>query len=307
MADEATTDMLMQFESTSRGPITAECPLTISPNDALAKQTLLSSGLKAQKYFLVSQFAFGVELHDNEKGQGNGKAGAGLGGRGGGTGGGSAGGPRLGGSIGGTGFTGASFGGGAGGTRGGALARGGDHFDDFSPISLPGPGGSTGGSSGGKSANGGSGADGKKAGTKQGGSFARWRSATDDSWTEAGAYPSYINEFTFTRLIDMASPVLFDYCCRKESFPFVTFVKRKAAIAGTSLMAESLTYLRIDLANVLLTSIRWSDGDIIEESCGMKCQKMRIVYCQQNPDSTLVPAGQPVIWESPVISPASDS
>jgi type VI protein secretion system component Hcp len=259
-------------------------------------------------YFLVSQFSFGAEIHDSEKGPAAAKGGTGHGAGAGGIGGGGAGsGPRLGGSLGGTGFTGASFGGGAGGTRGGALGRGGDHFDDFSPLSSPAAaGGSGAGASGGKGAQNGTGTDGKKAGGKQGGSFARWRSATDDSWKAAGTYPAYINEFSFTRLIDKASPVLFDYCCRKEAFPFVTFIKRKAAIAGSSTEPESLAYLRIDLANVLITSIRWSDGDIVEETCQMKCQKMRVVYWQQDFDSTLVPIGA-VDWESPVISPSSSS
>jgi len=306
MTDEATTNMLMQFESADDGPIPAECPLTISPNDTLATKQELSAGMVVGNYFLVSQFSFGAELHDSEKGQGAAKGGAGQGAGGGGGGQGAGGGPRLGGSLGGTGFTGASFGGGAGGTRGGALGRGGDHFDDFSPLTGPASGGGSGGGGNGKGAQGGTGADGKKVGGKQGGSFARWRSATDDSWQQAGAYPAYINEFSFTRLIDMASPVLFDFCCRKESFPFVTFIKRKAAIAGSSTEPESLAYLRIDLANVLLTSIRWSDGDIVEETCQMKCQKMRIIYWQQDFDSTLVPIGA-VDWQSPVISPSSSS
>jgi type VI protein secretion system component Hcp len=310
MADEATTDMLMKFHRTTGGAVPAECPLAISLNDKLALSTELAPGFVAGNFFLVSQFSFGAELHDNEKAPGGGTGGARRG-AGGGAGGGSGGraGSMLGGSLGGTGFVGASFGGGAGGTRGGALARGGDHFDDFSPISGPGPGDGAGSAgSGGKGAQGGSDADGKKIGAKKGGSFARWRSTspTDDTWTSDFAYPAYINEFAFTRLIDKASPVLFDFCCRKETFPFVTFIKRKAAIAGNSVLPESLGYLRIDLANVLLTNIRWSDGDIVEENCQMICQKLRIIYWQQNFDSTLTPIGS-VDWAMPLDQPPSSS
>jgi type VI protein secretion system component Hcp len=312
MADEATTNMLMKFH-TKNGLVAAECPLLISPNDDLALGEQLAKGFTAGAagtvagtYFLVSQFSFGAELHDNERAPGGGTGGAGHGAGGSGSGAGR-GGPMLGGSLGGTGFTGASFGGGAGGTRGGALARGGDHFDDFSPLSPPGPGGGSGSGSGGKAGQGGSNADGKS-GAKKGGSFARWRSTspTDATWTSDHAYPAYINEFAFTRLIDKASPVLFDFCCRKESFPFVTFIKRKAAVAGNSVLPESLAYLRIDLANVLLTGIRWSDGDIVEESCQMICQKMRIIYWQQNFDSTLTPIGS-VDWAMPLDQPPSSS
>ncbi|MEJ0046399.1 MAG: type VI secretion system tube protein Hcp [Rhodospirillales bacterium] len=174
-------------------------------------------------------------------------------------------------------------------SRAGSLGHhGGEHFDP------PPTAGGAGGRAGAGTAN------------KSGGSFARWRSATDDSWKKAGTYPAYINEFSFTRLLDMASPVLFECCARKESFPFVTFIKRKSALARGQTEHESLAYLRIDLASVLITSIRWSDGDIIEESCQMKCQKMWITYWQQNVDSTLMPLA-PVKWESPVIPPSSGS
>jgi type VI protein secretion system component Hcp len=305
MADEATTDMLMKFHRTTGGPVPAECPLAISLNDKLALSTELAPGFVSGTYFLVSQFSFGAEVNGDEKRDGEDAAGRGAG-RGTGGGGGGSGGPRIGGSLGGTGFAGASFGGGAGGTRGGSLARGGDHFDDFSPLMGPGSGGGSG--SGGKGAKGGSDADGKKNGANKAGQFARWRSTspTDDTWTSDFAYPAYIHEFNFTRLIDKASPVLFDFCCRKETFPFVTFVKRKAAIAGNSVLPESLAYLRIDLANVLITDIHWSDGDIVEETCQMICQKMRIIYWQQNFDSTLTPIGS-VDWQLPLDQPPSSS
>src|SRR5580698_9607480 len=135
MADEATTDMLMKFHRTTGGAVPAECPLSISPNDKLALSTELAPGFTAGLYFLVSQFSFSATVDGNEAGDGGDTTGLG---RGAGQGGGAGGGPRIGGSLGCTGFTGASYGGGAGGTRGGSLGRGGDHFDDFSPISGPG-------------------------------------------------------------------------------------------------------------------------------------------------------------------------
>jgi len=278
MVDEATTDMMMKFQRTSGGPVPAECPLSISPNDKLALSTELAPGFAAGKYFLVSQFSFGAEIHDDETGPGAGKGVHGVaGGR-----------PGFGAPQGRAGYGEAVV------TRGGALGRGVDHFDQ--------PGTQGGAGAGGKGAPYGAGGRGTQAG--RGGAFARWRSATGDSWKQAGAYPAYINEFSFTRLIDMASPVLFDFCCRKEAFPFVTFIKRKAAVTRASPLPESLAYLRIDLASVLLTSIRWSDGDIMEETCQMTCQKMRIIYWQQNADSTLTPIGS-VDWTSPVMPPSS--
>ncbi|MEJ0046398.1 MAG: hypothetical protein WDN04_09955 [Rhodospirillales bacterium] len=66
MADEATTDMLMKFHRTGSGAVPAECPLDISSNDKLALNSDFTPGFTSGKYFLVSQFSFGAEIHDGE-------------------------------------------------------------------------------------------------------------------------------------------------------------------------------------------------------------------------------------------------
>lgn len=288
MAQGATTDMIMRFYSAASVGVPAECNLDISANDKIALAAQLSGGFTAGNsldYFLVSQFAFGAEIRDSESGASakNPTSGSTPSGHGGGP-------VRPGQST-----QGRTPHNDAPSTRAGSLGRTADHFGD------------TGGGSRGTGAGGAGGTGGTGSGSSA--QFARWRSATDDSWKAAGTYPAYINDFSFTRLIDQATPILFDYCCKKKNFPFVTFIKRKAAMGRASMSLtssasgfEELTYLRIDLADVLITDISWSDGDIVQESCKIKCQKMRVIYSQQNADGTLVP-GTSVDWSSPVIKP----
>jgi type VI protein secretion system component Hcp len=287
MAGEATTDMLMRFFTADGTGVPAECQLTISPNDKLAQEAQLSSGFTAGNsldYFLVSQFAFGAELRDSES-RNTGPTGTKA--------------PALRGVP----------GYGTAGMPGMGYAPPG--FYPNAPASQQRPpkehgrGPAQGGA---QNKNPTHGAARMAAQQNTPGAFARWRSATDDSWKQAGAYPAYMDDFRFTRLIDQASPVLFDYSCNRKPFPFVTLIKRKAAVATASLSidagggTEQLSYLRIDLADVLITSISWNDGDILEESCQMKCQKMKLTYYQQNNDGTLTPIDA-VDWELPVIKP----
>ena len=290
MADDATTDMLMRFFTADGTGVPAECQLTISNNDKLAKESQLSAGFtpgNSGDFFLVSRFSFGAEIRDNE-----------------------------------TRKTGAT------GTNAPAL-RG---VPGYGPAGMPGlgyappgfypnapanqqrphrerdPGHGKGVGAGGQVNNPTHGAARMAAQQNTPGAFARWRSATDDSWKQAGAYPAYMDDFSFTRLIDQASPVLFNYCCTRKPFPFATLIKRKAAVATTSLNinagrgTEELSYLRIDMADVLITSINWNDGDILEETCQMKCQKMKMTYYRQNNNGTLTEVGS-ADWKSPVIKP----
>jgi len=290
MADDATTDMLMRFFTADGTGVPAECPLSISTNDKLAQESQLSSGFTAGNsgdFFLVSRFSFGAEIRDSES-RNTGPTGTKA--------------PALRGVP----------GYGPAGMPGLGYAPPGFYPNAPASQQRPpkdhGPGHGQGPGGGAQNKNPTHGAARMAAQQNVPGAFARWRSATDDSWKQAGAYPAYMDDFNFTRLIDQASPVLFDYCCNRKPFPFVSLIKRKAAVATTSLTVgsaggtEELSYLRIDLADVLITSINWNDGDILEETCQMKCQKMKMTYYQQNNDGTLTPVGS-VDWDSPVIKP----
>jgi type VI protein secretion system component Hcp len=292
MVDQPSTDMLMQFNRTGSGGIPAECQLSISPNDKLALESSIAKPFLEGKFFQVSQFSFSAELHDSESG-GAGTSGASPRGAT----------PPVHGAARGAQQGQAQGQRGAPGkpmhtgtprtghadvatTRAGSVARHADHYDDTAPLGAG------------------------KGGTG-GGAFSRWRSATGGTWTEKNAYPAYINEFNFTRLIDKATPMIFDLCCKKESLESVTFIKRKAAVARSNLhlrsnesATEELAFMRIDLLNVLIMGVNWSDGDIVQESCRVKCQEMHVTYWQQLANSTLKPIGT-ATWKSPVIKPVN--
>jgi len=127
--------------------------------------------------------------------------------------------------------------------------------------------------------------------------FRSWRSATDDSWRDPGAYPTRIRSFSFTRQIDSASPILFDYCCQKQNFTAVSLIKRR------TINNEDIGYLRIDLVNVLITGLDWSDDDIVEESCSMTCQEMHLTYKRLDDANTLI-SGSAGLALAQWISPA---
>ena len=112
-------------------------------------------------------------------------------------------------------------------------------------------------------------------------SFARWRSATDDSWKRKNDQQPYnpkIDEFSFTRRIDKSSIVLFDYCCKQKSFPYASLVKRKSAPVPHSDLPSNQSYLRIDFKDVMISSLKLSDDDVVEETCTFHAKSMRIQY-----------------------------
>jgi len=112
-------------------------------------------------------------------------------------------------------------------------------------------------------------------------SFSRWRSSKDDSWKkDAGGHPysAKIDEFSFTRRMDKSSITLFDYCCKQKSFAFASMVKRRSAPVAGSDLPEGQSYLRLDFKDVVISSLKWNDDDVIEESCTFHAKKMRAEF-----------------------------
>jgi type VI protein secretion system component Hcp len=108
--------------------------------------------------------------------------------------------------------------------------------------------------------------------------FARWKAGTAEA---ARAYEVNMDEFTFTRQIDVASPKLFLSCFRSKSFDSAVIVKRK--VGGT----KSLPFFRIDLSDVLLVSIDWEvDDAVVREKCKMVCREVGVKYRVQMPDGS---------------------
>lgn len=114
-------------------------------------------------------------------------------------------------------------------------------------------------------------------------SFAKWRSATDDSWRrqdgkQVQPYNARIGEFSFTRRIDRSSLKLFKYLCASKDFAFATMIKRKSASVANSDLPENQSYLRLDFKEVAVSSMKWSDDDVIEETCTFHAKEMRVQF-----------------------------
>ena len=135
------------------------------------------------------------------------------------------------------------------------------------------------------------------------GPFHSWRTAKDGSWRQPGAYVPKFDNFSFARQIDKASPVLFEYCSQKKSFASASFIKRRAAIVVDRARGASETmdvaFLRIDLVDVLIRKLEWSDDDVMEEDCKLVFKEMHVMYRRQRNDGSMAARVQ-VSWKSPV-------
>jgi type VI protein secretion system component Hcp len=105
-------------------------------------------------------------------------------------------------------------------------------------------------------------------------------------------FPVDMEPFSFSRLIDRASPLLFENCANSISFASATLVKRK--VTGQSLALQA--FLRLDFKDVLMVGISWDDGDIIKEKCKFICRGVTVQYRRQASDGSLAAAAS-AEWE----------
>jgi type VI protein secretion system component Hcp len=126
------------------------------------------------------------------------------------------------------------------------------------------------------------------------GQFARWRSATDDDIKRGKIkYPVEFDKFSFSRLIDSASPIFFQYCCNSTSFKSAVLVKR----VSQGISRPALGYLRFEFQDVLIIGVNWDDGDVVKESCTFICKDLVVKYKPQQAKGTLDPKGvAPAHW-----------
>ena len=131
------------------------------------------------------------------------------------------------------------------------------------------------------------------------GAFARWRSATNAEYKKI-YYPLEVDKFSFSRIIDSASPIFFQACCTSKTFDKAAIVKRlsRGDIDGEERLSAG--YLRIDFTKVLITSIDWSDGDMVKEKIDFICQGFKIRYRRQSIDGSVSAKGElGAIWPNP--------
>ena len=132
----------------------------------------------------------------------------------------------------------------------------------------------------------------KEKSAKLEGAFASWRSAKEDQVASL-QYPFEPGQFSFTRLIDRASPIFAKCCCNSESFESATLVKRVAV--GDNAVATS--FLQFIFTDVLIVGLDWDDGDMTTESCKFICRGFEVRYRQQAFDGSLSKETSHASWD----------
>jgi type VI protein secretion system component Hcp len=97
---------------------------------------------------------------------------------------------------------------------------------------------------------------------------------------------------SFGKVVDSVSPTMFQNCCRKQAFGRAILVKRAfTGLEVTKGETQAFAFLRIDMTNVRVTGVSWTDGDLLQEKIQFKCDSMDITYKQQSNPGNL---GEPV-------------
>ncbi len=129
------------------------------------------------------------------------------------------------------------------------------------------------------------------------GSFRAFRIAgRDELKSKALTFPVEFNSVKITRVIEASSPLLFYACVNNLTFSSASLVKRVSASTKSDKTSRPLGFLRFDFTEVLITSISWSDGDLVDESFDFICKRMDIAYYQQQSDGALSTTKTPASW-----------
>lgn len=125
--------------------------------------------------------------------------------------------------------------------------------------------------------------------------FDRWRSMTDEEYRKI-KFGVDCDSFSFTRLIDAASPIFFKACCKSWCFKEAVLVKRVSRGAGGDNRLPA-GFLRIEFKNVLIRSIKWADGDLVKETCEILFEEFKVKYKQQASSGDLLKQAPEAEWK----------
>lgn len=104
------------------------------------------------------------------------------------------------------------------------------------------------------------------------------RSATASTGGGHTAERCVHEEVEFTKLADLASPILLQTCSAGKTIP-----KAKLEFMRADGQGERIKYFEIELENVLIGSVmpKVVEGSIIQETVGLKFSKIKWKYTQQ--------------------------
>jgi type VI secretion system secreted protein Hcp len=87
-----------------------------------------------------------------------------------------------------------------------------------------------------------------------------------------------VSEMAFAKLVDSATPLLLANAASGMSIPKAVLVGRKSGEAP-------LDFLKIELTNVLISSVSHSgSAEVVQEAFELRFMKARVVYTPQGPD-----------------------
>ena len=126
-------------------------------------------------------------------------------------------------------------------------------------------------------------------------SYSRWRAIKQDGVKPSPPFRAEPDDFSLTRRIDAASPILLQHCLDIQRFDKVVVVKRVRAPSD-----ELLTgFLRLEFAKVYLKSVEWTDGDAVREACKFKYASVNVTYLKRTVAGA-TDSSWSCKWESPV-------
>ena len=275
MANESDTDLLMRFILPGDVTVWAECAMKIAETDTLIKDDFYASDdlHEYTNYFQIDDFSFDLELSETDGGGGGG--GTARGGASGGRGGASAGS----GGGGGTGASGTPFLLSDGFLAGTRHHQGGATTGQRAAGTTPAAAASVGGTA----------ASDKRAA----GAFASWRSAEDkDIETIAKSFNPSFKTVSFSKVIDAASPNIFEACVNAQKFEKVIIAKRISQGLSEDVDMPSVAYIRFDFSDVMVTSVSWNDGDLVKEKITFESSSIKVRYRKQLDDGTVSESGE---------------
>ena len=87
-----------------------------------------------------------------------------------------------------------------------------------------------------------------------------------------------LSEVTFTKLADVASPILFQHCAMGKTIPSAVIEFMRADGDG-----KPITYFRIELENVMVSSFHPNSGEsgILTEQVHLAYSKIKVSYTRQ--------------------------
>jgi type VI protein secretion system component Hcp len=124
------------------------------------------------------------------------------------------------------------------------------------------------------------------------GKFAKWTQGLTVSAGQgalSNMFPIQMEPFSFTRRIDMASPLMFQRCFLTKPFDTAVLVMRKTGgrAAGANKNIASIPFLRIEFKPVLIIAMDWDADEVVKEKCKFVCREITVRYRPQNHDGTL--------------------